>query len=123
MATPLPNPNKIKVVNSLIKDDNSTAVQISSNFVTVDAHTMMAQIKSPHRMSGAVEVIWLPENSVEFIIFPNGNGDVKISEDPSMSTYDIISSKTKEAIEVSRMTNLYFEGSSGDTLSFRINCV
>lgn len=103
--------------NNLAKDDNGEAVQIGSSFVTTNGTQ-----NSPLAYTVAITPITVPTGAVEMILAPTT--DLKVSEDPTMTTYDVIVAGTKEAIGCSRMDTIYITRSGGDgTLYFRFTKV
>jgi hypothetical protein len=107
-------------LNTLIRDDNTTAVQIGSSIQTSDA-TATPQ-NSPLAFSNTVITIVIPDNAVEFIVAPSK--DLRVSELANMSTYDVVATGTKEAIPCARMQNIYIVRDSADgTLNFRFTLV
>jgi len=105
------------MIDSLIKDANGISVQIGSSIKTTDDSVVVKE--SPFTLTGGVDAISVPENAVEFIVNPAAS--LKVSEDATMSTYDVVAANTKESIPCSRMDIIYVEGSG--TLNFRFTIV
>lgn len=107
-------------LNELKRDQNQVPVQIGTSFATVDSSDTPKA--SPLSFSSSIIEIVIPDRAVEFIINPSEN--MRISEDPTMTSYDVIAADTKEAIECSIMQKVYIVRDSVDgTLNFRFNLV
>lgn len=104
------------VINQLKRDASASAVQVGTSFITSDISDTPKG--SPFTLTGGIDIFAVPEGCYEFIVNPVAH-DLKISELSNVSTYDVVTATTKEAIGCARMTLIYVEGTMGDTLNFR----
>jgi len=100
-----------KNIESLIKDDNGTSVQIGSSFST--------KILSA---TGGVDIISIPERCVEVIFYPVTN-NLKVSEISAMTDYDVVAKDAKESFPCSRMENVYVQGTASDVVYVRFTLI
>lgn len=106
--------------NNLFRAGSTDQVQIGNAFVTADNSASVKN--SPLTVSSSVLTIVPPDNAVEFIVNPSA--DMKISNDLTMTTYDVIASGTKESVPCAKMSAIYIVRSSGDlTLNFRFTVI
>lgn len=103
--------------SGLAHDANRTPIQIGSGFQTQDA--ALSPITSPLTLTGSVQVLAVPGNAVECILFPSGA--MTISEIAAMTTSDQIAAGSKESVPCARMPFLYVQGSG--TLYFRFTLI
>lgn len=104
-------------LNALVRDENQKEVQIGSSFVTTNGTQ-----NSPFSYTNVVSAIAVPPGAVEMVLAPTT--DLKVSEDSTMTTYDVIVQGTKEAIGCARMDTIYITRSGGSgTLYFRFTKV
>lgn len=104
-------------LGALVTDQNSKPVQIGSDFITVSS-----TFESPESLTGSIQAIPVPTGAVEFIVNPITN-NLKVSEDSTMSHYDVVVKDTKEAIPCARMTSIYIQGTAADVINFRFTRV
>lgn len=100
-----------KNIETLIKDDNGNPVQIGSTFSTLILTA-----------TGGVDTVAIPARCVEVIFYPITN-NLNVSEDISMTNYDVVAKTAKESFPCSRMENVYVQGTSGDTVYVRFTLV
>jgi len=101
----------------LARDQSGGVIQIASSFATTNGTQ-----NSPLSYTNAITAIIIPDGAVELVIAPST--DLKISEDSTMTTYDVIVGGSKEAIGCSRMNTIYITRSSGNgTATFRFSKV
>ena len=103
-------------LNSLIKDQNSTSVQIGSSFTTVDGNSHA----SPFTLTGGIDNIVVPQGAVEFIVNPT-SANLSVSSFSDLSSYDVILNGSKESIPCARMQNIYVQGTG--VINFRFTIV
>lgn len=107
-------------LNQLKRDQNQVAVQIGTSFQTIDSSDTPKE--SPVAFSSTIIAITVPDRAVEFIVNPTQ--DMRISEDPTMASYDVIAKDTKEAIECAVMQTIYIvRDSANGSLNFRFNLI
>lgn len=102
---------------ALAIDENQKPVQIGSGFLTT-----FGGGGSPITLTGSVDAIGIPTNAVELILNPTSN-NLKISENISLTTYDVIAKNTKESVPCARMDFIYVQGTMGDTVNLRYTIV
>lgn len=103
--------NNIK--DSLVKDPNGTSVQIGSSFGTIG---------SPVSLTAGVNALDIPDGAVEVILYPI-TGNLRVSEDSTMTTYDQVAKDAKESFPCARMTQIYLEGAMSDVVFVRFTIV
>lgn len=100
-----------KNIESLIKDDNGNAVQIGSSFSTL-----------VYKATGNVDTVTIPDNCVEVIFYPV-TSNLKVSNDVSMTDYDVVAKDAKESFPCSRMEEVYIQGTVADTVYVRFTLI
>lgn len=97
------------------RDDNHEQIPTGCSILTHDSTG--SPNNSPLSYSDSVINISIPVNAAEFVLKPST--DLRISENPAMSTYFVIGAGTVQAIGVARMDNIYIIRDSADgTLNF-----
>lgn len=105
-----------KVFSNLPRDASTGIIQEANNFVTVDG----MGVTSPFTATGGVDVITIPANGAELILYPITN-DLFVSEDPTGASGDLVSKGNKEPFPCAGMEFIYVEGQAGDAIFFRIH--
>lgn len=91
-----------------MKDDNGTPVQIGSSFNTTG---VSGSWSSPLGVTIAIRDVEVPDDAVEFVISTDIN--LRISEDSSVTTYDLLPAGAAKAYPCARMSNIYVRTDSG----------
>lgn len=99
--------------NNLSRDSSAAPIQTGNTIVTIDAST--SPKSSPFTLTGGNDAITVPTNCIEVIFNPSAN--MKVSEDSTMTHYDVIAANTKEAIPCASAGIIYINGSG--TVNFR----
>lgn len=102
------NPEK-----NLLRDASTAPVQTGNSIVTTDASGTPKS--SPFTLSGGVDAIVVPVDCFELIVGPSGS--LKVSEDSTMTHYDVVAANTKESIPCAKAGTIYVQGTG--TLNFR----
>ena len=104
----------------MVKDQNHESVQIGSEFQTQD--NSGTPKTSPLAYSSTEIAITIPDNAVEFIVYPST--DLRVSEVTGMARYDVITAASKESIPCARMTTIYIKRDTADgNLNFRFTTI
>lgn len=84
--------------------------------------TYIYSINSPINYSNAIIGIKIPDRAIELLL--NSSSDLRISESPSMASYDIVMATTKEAISCAKLSILYIVRNNFDgILNFRFTLI
>jgi hypothetical protein len=112
--------NNLTSQNQLVRDASTAAIQIGSSFQTSDG-TVSPQGSPLAYTTGMITVV-PPVGAVEFIVNPST--DLRVSENSSMSTYDIVKAGTKESIPCAKMSAIYLiKDASNGTMNFRFTII
>jgi hypothetical protein len=107
-------------LGSMPKDQNGNSVQIGTSFATIDVSATPKS--SPFSLTGGIDIIAVPSNAVEFIVNPTNN-PMKISSSPTLVSWDLIATNTKESVPCARMPFIYVKGGTSDNLNFRFTII
>jgi hypothetical protein len=98
------------------REARGDALQTATTFVTQDAGTTPKV--SPLLYSSSVITIAVPDDAVQLVLSPST--DLRVSEDPSIAHYDVVTAGSKEALPVVLMQTVYIQRDTVDgTLFFR----
>lgn len=101
---------------ALVRDANGSALQTAARFTTQDISGTPKV--SPLAYSSSVITIAVPDGALQFIVSPTT--DMRISNDVTMTTYDLIAAGAKEALPVALMSSVYIKRDAVDgTVRFR----
>jgi hypothetical protein len=92
------------------RDSSGIPIQTATSFVTQDASGTPKL--SPLAYSSSVITIAVAVDAAQLILSPST--DLRVSEDPAMARYDIISAGAKEALAVMVMPNVYIKRDAAD---------
>ncbi len=104
-----------RFTNNLPRDASTGIIQEANNFITDNGSQT-----SPMTLTGGVDSIAIPANGAELVLYPVTH-DLKVSEDSSMSSYDLVSKNNKEPFPCAGMSVVYIQGTMSDILYFRIH--
>lgn len=110
----------IPITDNLMRDGSTTPIQIGSTIATKD--NSGTPKNSPFTLTGGIDIIVPPLNAVEFIVNPLTTS-LQISEDSTMTTYDVIATSTKESVPCAKMTAIYIRGTNGNVVNFRFTLI
>ncbi len=112
--------NPKQPVGTLPQDTSHLPIQITSGFTTVDASSTPK--KSPLSYTTGITKIKVPTEALSIDIAPST--DMRISEDPTMSSYTIVPKDCEVEFGVAEMVYIYVAGDlAGGTLNFRFNTI
>lgn len=98
------------------RDARGVPVQTACGFATHDAGSTPKT--SPLAYSSSVITLVVPDSAVQLVLSPSTG--LRISDDPTVTTYDVIGAGSKEAIPVALMQNVYIRRDTTDgTVTFR----
>lgn len=101
---------------NLPRDASSAPIQTGNSFVCVDANSV--PLSSPLTLSAGVNTITVPETAIEFIVNPI-SADLQVSNESTMTSYDVVKNTTKESIPCAGSDFIYIQGSVGNVVNFR----
>jgi hypothetical protein len=98
-----------------VVDSNRVAMPYGSNIQTQDATA--SPVASPLVMSGSVQTLTKPTNATQITITAF-TSVVDVSEDSTMSVYDVIPVGGARTYDVSRQQFIYLKGTSPNLAAF-----
>ena len=102
------------------RDNRGTPIQTACRFATQDASATPKT--SPLAYSSSVITVTVPDNAVQLVVSPTT--DLRVSDDPTMTRYDVIPAGAREALAVALMASVYVRRDSADgSLRFRFVAV
>lgn len=106
--------------SAIVRDVNRIAVQAGGSILTQDATP--SPYSSPLAVSSTILALTVPPNAIELILNPTAT--LRISEDSTMTHYDLVYGSTKEAIPCAKMDTIYIKRDAVDlTLNFRFTLI
>lgn len=105
------NSKNFKTLQNLARDGSNAQIQEANSFDTTG---------SPLTLATGVNIITVPDNAAEFIVYPITN-DLMVSEKDDMSTNDLVTKSNKEPFPCAGMQFIYIQGTMGDTVYTRFH--
>lgn len=94
----------------LARDGHGGSLQTATKFGTQDASDPPKT--SPLPYTSVIITLVMPADAVQLILAPTT--DLRVSDDPAMGRYDLVTAGSKEAFPVALLTNVYLRRNTID---------